>query len=150
MFAVNSIQKGFVLMTGLIAFGLLFFISVNGPICNWKNLNITGVIIKSTKYDDPSNKDRYSTVYIIRDNNGNKTQYEAKNDDFSLQRDLPVGTIINKKKGKLNYSINGKIVDDFSEDYYSTVSNISIAVMLIGLFGSIITLALIIKKVKTR
>lgn len=104
-------------MTGLIVFGLLFFIIVNGSICNWKNLNITGVIIKSTKYDDPSNKERYSTVYIIRDNNGNKTQYEAGNDDFS-------------------------------EAYYSTVSDVSLAVMLIGLLGSIFTLALIIKKAR--
>jgi hypothetical protein len=51
---------------------------------------------------------RYVTEYIIQGLDGQTQAYLAGPTDASLQRSLPVGTHIHKKRGELGYEVDGR------------------------------------------
>lgn len=123
-----------ILFVGFVDF--IFFISV---INARKNIDISGTVIKSNKVIlDKSNNDRYGTEYTIKTNNGNEISYEADNNDNSLQRDLSIGTFIDKKRGNLDYTVNGKIIRDFPKGFYLGGMKISITIMILGFVEMVI------------
>jgi hypothetical protein len=53
--------------------------------------------------------------------------------DGSIQRDLPVGSRIEKIKGDLNFKLNGEIVKDFPVKCYNITICFGVLLILIGL-----------------
>jgi hypothetical protein len=68
---------------------------------------VEGTVVSSR--DVPSKgAPRYATEYVVRGADGHDYQYVAGATDASLDRSLPVGSQIQKKRGQLGYEVNGQ------------------------------------------
>lgn len=78
------------------------------------------VTLSETTCVQPYNN-RCSTKYVVTGENGSYATYVAGSSDASLERYLPVGTLVNKRKWSLVYSVNGKQISDFPIKFYDGV-----------------------------
>jgi hypothetical protein len=70
-------------------------------------LELDGTVVASV--DVPAKgAPRYGTYYTVRSADGHDTQYVAGATDASLDRSLPVGTKLRKRRWELGYSIDGR------------------------------------------
>jgi hypothetical protein len=81
----------------------------------WTELE--GVVISSR--DNPASRGpRYATEYTIRVPDGRESTYIAGATDATLERNLPVGTYVRKRRWRVDYEINGQRVKDFGILFY--------------------------------
>jgi hypothetical protein len=86
--------------------------------------DVDGVVIAST--DFPSrNAPRYATQYLIRGPDGKDQIYIAGATDASLERSMPVGTRISKRRGQLGYVRNGSWVN-FPTGFYGGMLGVAV------------------------
>jgi hypothetical protein len=101
------LQSAVILIVSFVLLALGF-----GTLLARASLGLEGTIIQSNTSCDPSNQARCSTRYVVQ-SPGSTVSYSAGPNEQSLQRFLPVGTTISKKRWQLVYTVNGMVVDDF-------------------------------------
>ena len=98
----------------------------------WVRLNtqVNGTVIASR--DIPSTgAPRYATEYLIRGSNGQNSSYVAGCTDASLQRSLPIGTQLLKKRWAWGYQINGKYEHDYNTSiFYVIILGVLVCLLL--------------------
>src|ERR1035437_6530997 len=98
---------------GLLLFGLLLSGLFTGGLVRRRALELSGVVVSSeTKCHQPQNN-RCVSTYVLRLPSGTEVTYRAASDDESLQRRLPVGTVLEKHAGVVSYRVNGVPVNRF-------------------------------------
>jgi hypothetical protein len=123
--------KPFPLMFFLWGIGLIHF--GVGEIWSRASISLDGTIISSNTLCAPDNQYRCSSTYILRSNqSGQEVQYQAKGNDASLPKNLPLGTRIHKVKYLLAYEINGQINDDFPVAFYKISAAVGLAFVTAG------------------
>lgn len=77
-----------------------------------RQLEISGTIISSERqvFEQGANYQKYYTEYILQSKDGREVEYKATGYGDSLPKDMPVGTMIDKKKGELGYMKNNEWV----------------------------------------
>jgi hypothetical protein len=117
---------------GLLLFGLLLSVFFAGGLVRRRALELSGVVVSSeTKCHQPQNN-RWVSTYVLRLPSGTEVTYRAASDDESLQRRLPVGTVLEKHAGVVSYRVNGVPVNDFPVIAYT----IFIGAGIVLVFGS--------------
>jgi hypothetical protein len=91
----------------------------------WQRLTVQldGVVVAR---QEVSTSSRRGTIYVLRGPDGSDQEYVAGATDASLSRDMPIGTIIKKRKWELSYEKNGVLVD-FPTYAYSAIFGIAFA-----------------------
>lgn len=92
---------------------------------------IEGTIISSTDVP-PERTGRYCTDYIVRGSDGVDRTYTAGASDASLERSMPVGTIIRKEKWSLDWEMDGQ-QQAFPLIFYCVVLTIGLGCVVFGL-----------------
>jgi hypothetical protein len=125
----------------LIFFGS-FFLWGFGYQTVWSRLMLalSGEIIAST--DSPAGRGpRYSTIYELRSDDGRTIRYVAGATDASIERSLPAGVYLLKKRWQLGYQIDRSRVA-FPVRFYAVALLFGATVFLTGvvrLFSSLLT-----------
>jgi hypothetical protein len=105
----------------LMPLALLAWLFAGSEICQRAMIELNGTVLSSeTSCAKPYNN-RCSTTYLVVDKHGLRSTYVAGPTDESLERRLPTGTLIDKKKWSLAYSVNGRHIDDFPIGFYGTL-----------------------------
>jgi hypothetical protein len=113
--------------------GVLFINLGVGEIWSRASISLDGTIISSNTLCAPDNQYRCTSTYILRSNqSGQEVQYQARGNDASLPKNLPIGTRINKAKYLLAYEINGQINDDFPVAFYEIFAAVGLAFVTAG------------------
>src|SRR5258706_3593359 len=75
----------------------------------WQRLvtEVDGVVVATRDSPSPG-APRYATHYVIRASNGKAHAYTAGATDADLERSLPVGTRISKRRWELGYTQDGR------------------------------------------
>ena len=95
-------------------------------------ISLRGTVVSSeTSCVQPYN-DRCDTVYVIEDLDRLQSTYVAEPTDESLERRLPVGTLIRKDKWSLTYSVNNRKISDFPIKSYSGLILFGVLCALFG------------------
>jgi hypothetical protein len=98
----------------------------------WKMLQteISGVVVSSRNihhwYEGNS---RYSTRYQIRGEDGQEREYMAGPTDGTMQRNMPVGTKLKKRRWQLDYERDGERIH-FPIVFYDITLGIGLAALL--------------------
>jgi hypothetical protein len=113
--SLNNLKKPLTLFL----IGAFFLCFHAGLIIARLSLSVNGKIISSEKGNNSENPARYFTIYQIQEPiTGKLNSYKAEGNDYSLPRDLMIGSIIEKRSRKLDYFVNQKRVDDFPWKIY--------------------------------
>ena len=85
-----------------------------------------------------------SIIRVINTISNNKiVEYVADGVDNDLKRSLPIGTNLDKKKGNLDYTVDGEVIDDFPIWFYLVIGGIGFCMfcgyILTILFGWLLT-----------
>jgi len=106
---------------GLVFFPALIWFFACSEIYQRAVIELNGVVVSSqTSCVQPQNN-RCATTYVVEGPDKSRTTYIAGPTDKALSRQLPVGTMIAKKKWALAYSINGQRINDFPSIFYGTL-----------------------------
>jgi hypothetical protein len=89
----------------------------------WTQLD--GVVIASRDIP-PTRGPRYATVYTLRGLDGQETQYVAGFTDASLDRSMPVGTRLTKKRWHVDFERDGKMVDYHILSFYVPILSVAL------------------------
>jgi hypothetical protein len=84
-----------------------------GTIYKRATVEVSGKVIEAETSCVQPDSNRCVTAYVLEDSSGGRQSYEAASNSHSLPLRLPVGTVIYKKKWKVDYSIDGQRVSDF-------------------------------------
>jgi hypothetical protein len=82
---------------------------------------VEGTLVSSTTTCVQPANNRCASEYVVLSSDGVRTSYVAGPTDASLPRDLPVGTVISKRRWSIDYFLNGQRVDDFPVMFYAVV-----------------------------
>jgi hypothetical protein len=106
---------------GPVLFAVVAWLFAGSEIYERAAIELNGTVVSSeTSCMQPANN-RCATQYIVEAPGQLRQTYIAGPTDKALPRRLPVGTVINKDKWQLSYSINGREVNDFPVVFYSTI-----------------------------
>jgi hypothetical protein len=106
---------------GPVLFAVVAWLFAGSEIYLRAAIELNGTVVSSeTSCMQPANN-RCATQYIVEAPDRSRHTYIAGPTDKALPRRLPVGTVINKDKWQLFYSINGREVNDFPVVFYSTI-----------------------------
>jgi len=102
----------------LAPFALLIWLFAGHEIYQRAAISLRGTIVSSeTSCVQPYNN-RCDTRYVVEAQDRTRATYIAGPTDESLERRLPVGTLIRKDKWALTYSVNNQKVSDFPVVFY--------------------------------
>lgn len=76
---------------------------------------------------------RWYADYEIRQADGNIASYRAEGNDHSLSRGIPSGANLIKKRWKLNYIVDNRVMDDFPKQWYFGVATTGLAIFSVGI-----------------
>jgi len=111
---------------------LLIWLFAGHEIYQRAEVALNGTVVSSeTGCLQPYNN-RCDTTYIVESQNHVRSTYVAGPTDAPLGRRLPVGTLIQKDKWALTYSVNGKIVNDFPINFYGGLMLFGLVCALFG------------------
>ena len=123
-------------LNSLIAFlivGIILVVMSGSEIYGRASVEVNGKIVNKEVVCQQPNNNRCVANYLISSDLGkNQSIYSAGPTDQSLLRDLPVGTVLKKKKWELVYEVDGKTIDDFPITFY--VGLIAIGLFAIGVW----------------
>ncbi|MBC3934047.1 hypothetical protein H8K47_01620 [Undibacterium sp. CY7W] len=129
---MNNFQKITNPFVAFLMFGGVLVLMSISEIYGRASVEIAGVVInREVVCQQPSNN-RCVTNYLIKNNSVERQFiYSAGPTDQSLPRNLLVGTELKKEKWKLQFEVDGKIINDFPIDFY-------VGLFVIGVGGIII------------
>jgi hypothetical protein len=97
--------------------------------------DIEGRIVSARMNCPQPENSRCETQYVIESlRNGNKTKYIAHAGGLTISHLLKAGSTVSKRRWKLQYEVNGNLVDDFP----LSESLISIFLGLLGVVGALV------------
>jgi hypothetical protein len=106
--------------------GVLGLLFSGGEIYSRASIELIGTIVSSrTDCVQPYNN-RCSSVYLVENSRGTRTEYIAGPTDHSLKRSLPVGTSIDKQRWSLSYVVDGQRIDNFPRYFYFGIGFLSL------------------------
>jgi hypothetical protein len=95
-------------------------------------ISLQGTVVSSeTSCVQPYN-DRCDTTYVVEAQDQTRSTYVAGPTDESLERRLPVGTLIRKDKWALTYSVNNRQISDFPIVFYGGLMAFGVLCALFG------------------
>jgi hypothetical protein len=104
------------------------------PVFSRAQIEVHGRVIERTvDCSDPSNPLRCTTIYLLDpQNNTAPYRYVAGYADSSILQNLALapGTVVDKHKWQLTYSVNGREIDDFGIAIHILMASFSL--LLIG------------------
>ena len=116
----------------LAPFALLIWLFVGHEIYQRAAISLNGTIVSSeTRCVQPYNN-RCDTTYVVEGQDKTRSTYVAGPTDESLERRLPVGTVIRKNKWSLTYTVDARNVNDFPLGFYG---GLMVFGLLCALFG---------------
>lgn len=116
----------------LAPFALLIWLFAGHEIYQRAAIALDGTVISSeTRCVQPYNN-RCDTSYVVVGQDQKRSTYVAGPTDESLERRLPVGTVIHKNKWSLKYTVDARNVNDFPIRFYG---GLMVFGLLCALFG---------------
>ena len=114
----------------LLTAGILFFVFGASEIVRRAIIEVNGYVVeKNISCSKPFNN-RCVAQYTIINNKGEHVLYYAGPNDHSLSRKIEIGKLVDKRKGKIEYFVNGNRVDDFPLFFYLLVSIFGIGIFM--------------------
>jgi hypothetical protein len=111
---------------------LLIWLFAGHEIYQRAAISLDGTVVSSeTSCVQPYNN-RCDTAYVLEGRDGAQSAYVAGPTDESLERRLPVGTVIHKSKWSLSYTVDARNVNDFPIGFYGGLMAFG---LLCALFG---------------
>jgi len=116
----------------LAPFALLIWLFAGHEIYQRAAISLHGTVVSSeTSCVQPYNN-RCDTTYVVEAQDQTRSTYVAGPTDESLERRLPVGTVIRKDKWALTYSVNNRKISDFPAVFYGGLMAFGVLCALFG------------------
>ena len=111
---------------------LLIWLFAGHEIYQRAAISLRGTVVSSETSCVQPYSNRCDTVYVIEELDRTQSTYVAGPTDESLERLLPVGTLIRKDKWSLTYSVNNRKISDFPIKSYGGLIFFGVLCALFG------------------
>jgi hypothetical protein len=111
---------------------LLIWLFAGNEIYQRAAISLDGTVVSSKTSCVQPYDNRCATAYVVERRDHTQSTYVAGPTDESLERRLPVRTVIRKKKWSLTYTVDARIVNDFPIGFYGGLMALG---LLCALFG---------------
>ena len=111
------------------------------PVLARAQIEVHGRVLQRTvECPDPSNLSRCNTLYLLETQDSNAPFYSVAgyaNSSILQNTNLPPGTVVDKDKWQLTYSVNGREVDDFDLGAYLIMAILGLLITGLGLWRAL-------------
>lgn len=129
-----TIEKPYV----LILFGAVIFIFHSCTTYQRVHLEVIGKIVSKENSHYKNHPNRPFTVYKLQNlSTGEEFAYKADAIDHALSRNLQIGSIVEKKRGKIDYLVDKNEIQDFPKGIYFTAIFLGGILVIFGFYNQI-------------